>query len=517
MAANMNGSNVIIKNGSLEGEQVSAEGLRAFADAVAAQRDGLAPAYSYTTESSEQTAQIQFDVRDASNFNGTEAIAASPAQYVEALEASIDATFNGQYFKDAIHQTGVSVEFRPAKTQPTPMIRHQFKTANVVFDPSTRFISVGDTFVDGSKPNLENGKVEAGAEIHIKPLAKSLMFNASTRIYDHSIMGAGFTAGSLETTLIGLIKDVELSLGDSIVSVLDSSEAVRNVQVTPLKTKGRPLASVADDILDAITMAGRKSGFADNLNEMALIVPSDVEAALLRVAQRNGHNGENGLVDMLGCSVFSYRDANRTGAIYIAPRHLLMLSWRSKKDGSGDVFNIEVTRDAPRQAWVIELNSVIDLVADAFTTWKADASGDFSESDYFDTSEMGNNTLTSYDQIQHIIKLTFNGSVADEDFNGLAGISATPLVVSLNDTAITEGDAMNISLGAYGGAAPYSFEVKFKGGALPTGVTIKAGAIQADVMAAAMAGEYEISVTDGFGSKAQKAITVSMDAKVTNP
>lgn len=514
----VNGMGMTLKNGALEGELYSAESLREMSERNSG--NGVIPAYSYTTEQSEQTAAIQYDVRDASNFNGTQAIAATPAEYVETLEASIRETMNGQYFKDAFHQTGISCEFRPARTQATPQIRHIMKPTSVVFNPNERFIDFDNTSLSGNTDDMKSGLVEAGAEIHIKPLAQAILFSASTKIYDYSIMGAGFTAGGLESTLNALIKDVGLSLNDSIVSALDNSEAVKSVKVSPLKPK-RSLADVAADIVDAITMAGRQSGFADNISEMAVIVPTAVEAALLTLAQRNGFSDAAGsaLRDMLGTDVMAYRDSQATGAIYIAPKSLLMLSWRSMKDGSGDIFNVIVTRDAPRQAWTMEAHSCIDLVADAFTTIKYDAqAGTADDSDYFNVDGLGNGMLTSYDQIKHIIKLTFDGAAGD--FVTIPGVSMAPLVAGASDTTVAVDDVIAIGASPRGGIAPYSFEWKFKKAALPAGMTVDTiGTLNAAKATKAMAGEYELTVTDSTGATAATAITLTVNdaAPVTNP
>lgn len=511
----VNGMGMTLKNGALEGELYSAESLREMSERNSG--NGVIPSYSYTTEQSEQTSAIQYDVRDASNFNGTQAIAATPAEYVETLEASIRETMNGQYFKDAFHQTGLSCEFRPARTQPTPQIRHTMKPNSVIFNPSERFIDLDMNSLSGLSGDIKKGTLEAGAEIHLKPLSQAILFSASTRIFDYSIMGAGFTAGGLESTLNALIKDVGLSLNDSIVSALTNSQAVKNVQVSPLKPK-RKLSDIAEDIVDSIVLAGRQSGFADNLSEMAVIVPTSVEAAMLALAQRNGFSDATGsaLRDMLGTDVMSYRDLQATGAIFIAPKSLLMLSWRSMKDGSGDIFNVIVTRDPARQAWLLEAHSCIDLVADAFTTIKYDsASAGFIETDEVDATGLGNGQLAD-GQIKHIIRLTFDGAAGD--FVSIPGVSMAPLFAAASDTTVAVDDVIAIAASPRGGIAPYSFEWKFKKGALPAGVTVDLiGTLNAAKATKAMAGEYELTVTDSTGATAEAAITLTVNDAVVAP
>ena len=521
-----NGMGMTLKNGSLEGEAYSAETLRAMAEANSAA--GIVPAYSYTTESSEQTAQVQFDIRDSNNFNGTADVAATPAQYIEALVDSIDATFNGDYFKESVRSTGLNVEFKPARTEPTPVIIHQMKDASVVIDRATRFISLDSAGLAPDTDERATGTLEAGAEIHIKPAKKALVFSASTKAYDFSLMGSGFTEGSIHTTLSQLIKDVNLSLGDNLVDILDDAEATRRISVAPLKPS-RSMAEIAENILDVIRVQGKRTGFSDKLSEMALIVPVGVESALEALATKNGFSGDTALQDMLGAHCFSYRDMTATGAIYIVPKALCVLSWRSMKDGSGDLFKIEVTRDAPRQAWTIEILSVIDIMAEAFTTYKGDTG---EESDYFDSTGIGTNPVDNqnYSQLQTIIRLDFNGQ---DDFVGIPGVTQNPPLKLTQDLPATQeatvGDDVTFATAASGGVSSISYKWEWKGATgdwveidpnkdpanpNPTATT---AVLVNHAVTKASAGSYRMTATDGTTTvtSAVCVLTVKDAAPVT--
>lgn len=128
------------------------------------------------------------------------------------------------------------------------------------------------------------------------------------------------------------------------------------------------------------------------MSEVSLIIPVGVEALLEREAATNGFAD---VEDMLGgCVVMSYKAADvKDQAIYMVSKRLCALSFATAKDGSGDIFKIQVSRDAGRQAWTIEGFGVLDVLASA-------------------GAEVDVDGKASTTKIAHIVKLTFDGTEA---------------------------------------------------------------------------------------------------------
>lgn len=376
-----------ISNGFTSSETVSAESLVAQAKAAAASRNGAVKSYNYTTEVSETTTGIQFNPVDAESYNGANELANSPSYYVEALTESLSDTFNAPEFIEGLRETGMNVEVRPARTQPVPIIIHELKDRTFTFDHDKRFMSAG-TAPAGS---VGTGTIKAGGEIHIEPF-KSIGYSFATKVYDHHIMTNGFTEHTLTGAVENAIHEVCQSIAAGIANTLASAEGCKAVKVAPIDAAGKSASEVSRMIMDAVSFNVNQTGFADLMSEVSLIMPVGVEALLEREAATNGFAD---VEDMLGgCVVMSYNPADvKEQAIYMVSKRLCALSFATAKDGSGDIFKIQVSRDAGRQAWTIEGFGVLDVLASA-------------------GAEIDVDGKASTTKIAHIVKLTFDGTEA---------------------------------------------------------------------------------------------------------
>lgn len=378
-------STMTTKNG-ISRETVSAESLLNAAKAERANRNfGLSKSYSYTSEVTETAAEIQFNSADGQAYNGTHETGNSPSAYVEAFTESLDATLNDSSFIDALRESGVGIEVRPARTQATPIVIHEMKDRTVYFDSSKNFISAADAPIG----SIGDGTISAGSEIHISKTDKSAGFSFSTRIYDHVISTNGFTESTLHIALQNACNEITESLCGAIANVLSVAPGAENVQVKPLTTTGKTAAEVSETIVDIITMNVSKTGYADKISEVALVMPVGVEAILEREAQAKGFTD---IEAMLGCSVLGYKPNDIAGtAIYIISKRMVALSFATMKDGSGRILAIQATRDPAHQAWTIEAFGSLDVLADAGVT----------------VDDKGVESKTT---IKHIVKITFDGT-----------------------------------------------------------------------------------------------------------
>lgn len=281
--------------------------------------------------------------------------------YIDALVASLDDTFNGDDWKAALQETGINVEFRPAKTQATPITIHQIKDKTVSFDNTKRVISAA-TAPAGS---VGTGTLVAGQALHLKPAKQAVQFSATTQINDFDISTSGFTHGSLMTAVTQYCEDMNNSMCDAIVSVLSTSDAVKTINTDDL-TSTKP-ADISDEVLDYVALNLMATGFSESMDEVALILPKHFFVMLSRLAQRNGFTDVH---EMLGCTAMSYSAAApdlKKGDVYILPKRLVGLSFRSAKDGSGDVVKVIATRVPSRQATVIETIGAVDILCEGWT------------------------------------------------------------------------------------------------------------------------------------------------------
>ncbi|ELF2618067.1 immunoglobulin domain-containing protein [Escherichia coli] len=467
-----------------QGKGANGKSLILTSEASLKQRSNLSRNLSYEISEYDTGGIIDFSTRDGDAGNTL----GNPSQlvtgdYIEALVASLDATFNDNDYKAALQATGISCEWRPARTNPTPIQIQQLKTKRVHFDGSKGFIDAASA----PKDSVGTGTLEAGQTIFLNPIKKACQFKATSNLFDFHIATTGFTVGSLQITLEQFIHDVTENLSSAIVEAVDSSASLKTIYPAALAAKSP--ADMADEILDAISWNVSETGFADHMDEVAVIMPKAWMTTLERLAQKGGYGaGAAAVSSMLGCTILSYAEdsaTKTTGDVYILPKRLIAVSFRSALDGSGKSFKVVHTRDAKKQAHVIEVIGCLDVLGEAWTEVNADGS-----------------TVTS--QIKHMVKLAFGAALS--------------LSTDLPATkAATVGDDVTLSIKAAGGKAPLSYQWFYKGSTgdfveiikKPTEDTSwKTDTLTNGAVTVASSGSYKCVVTDADGSTVTSQVCV---------
>jgi len=273
---------------------------------------------------------------------------ADAEKYVEAFAQSMDASLNDPEFFDLLNEK-MTAEVRPFRTHPTPVQYALLADASVPFNPRNRYAD------DKDKPTTT---VKFGEMVSVEPAETAIMFNHSVRLYDLNMETSGFTAHSLQNTVIQALVDVSASMTAQAATILDGSSYVR--KTTAAKPTGSPREQ-AEDIIDILAVAvSEQSAFGVTLDEYCLLLPQSLEAILNRAAQRAGVQG---VEELLGCGVMPYSGADR--GLFLLPKRFNALSFRTHRNG--DAFPVEMTRDAAHGAWIVEMRGVVDMVCDAST------------------------------------------------------------------------------------------------------------------------------------------------------
>nr|EGD9506720.1 hypothetical protein [Escherichia coli] len=440
------------------------------------QRTNLTRNLSYEISEFDTGGVIDFSTRDGDAGNPL----GNPSQlvtgdYIEALVASLDETFNHSDYKAALQATGISCEWRPARTNPQPIQIQQLKTKRVHFDASKGFIDAAGA----PAGSVGTGTLEAGQTIFLNPIKKACQFKATTNLFDLHLATTGFTVGSLHTTLEQFIHDVTENMCSAIVEAVDSSASLKTLY--PVALTAKTPADMADEILDTISFNVSETGFSDHMDEVAVIVPKAWMTTLERLAQKGGYGAGGVAVSaMMGCTVMSYAEdsaTKATGDVYILPKRLVAISFRSSLDGSGKSFKVVHTRDAKKQANIIEVIGCLDVLGEAWTEVKADGS-----------------LVPS--QIKHLVKLSFGGTA--------------PVALSLTtDLATTKAakvdDKVDLTVVAAGSATPFTYVWTKDGKAVPTATTATLSIAKAAV---ADSGSYQVKVTDAKGAVVTSKVCV---------
>jgi hypothetical protein len=375
----------------MKGAQILQPGLLT-SEGAARQAANLRTNLSYEISEHDTGGSINFSTRDAQGDNG---LMGQPAQlvtedYINALVESLDATFNADDWKAFMLETGINCEWRPAGTQPTPITIHQLADRQVHFDATRRFIDAASA----PKGSIGSGVLKAGQAIFINPCKDAIQFSAVTRIYDIHASTTGFTTSSILTAVDQACYDVTESLCSGIVKVIEGSESLKTIKAPTLTSK--TMAQKADEILDVIAQHIRSTGFSDNLDEVAVVVPKNLMPCFERMAQRDGYgSGAEAVSAVVGGTCMNYDVAtlgNTSGKIYLLPKRLVGLSFRSLKDGSGKQFKVVATRNPSKQCWELEIIGAVDVMGQAWTS-------------------VGDNGSTSVDAtIKHLVCLDINGA-----------------------------------------------------------------------------------------------------------
>ncbi|CCV46287.1 hypothetical protein [Yersinia enterocolitica] len=268
--------------------------------------------------------------------------------YIQALEMSLDETFNDGEFTEVMQSHIFPCEFRPFGTNPTPLNVQLLEDRSVTFNPAGK--------LDRSK--LPKGKAIAGSSIMVAPVLhgddkteSGILCSVATHVSDFDMMG-GWTSGSLVQTVSNMQLQFCRVMSGKVAEVLSKTPDLVTIPCDALSTKP---AEAAEDLLDALAI-NMPSHLGATLDMYALMVPEKMEAVLERAAQRAGHEDAS---ELFGCTIMGYVGAD-TG-VYLLPKAFAMLSFRSTKEG--DTVKIVITRDTNRAGYAVEMVSVIDVMA----------------------------------------------------------------------------------------------------------------------------------------------------------
>lgn len=268
--------------------------------------------------------------------------------YVQALEESLNATFNDGEFQQVVNEHVFPSEFRPFGTEPTPIRAHLLENRTVRFKKDGKF----DPLTDAPTAEAVKGSSVMVTPVLDKSTNKSgLLVSASTVVSDFDMMG-GWTHGSLSQSVNNMIDQFNRKTFAAIAEVLADTADLQTIEYT--KLSGKP-QDQAEDVLDALAL-NLPTHLGSSLDRFALMVPVKLEAVLERAAQKAGHED---LSELLGCTVCPY-DGEDTG-VYLLPKGFASISFRSTQEG--DTVKVIVTREPSKAAFNVELLSVIDVMA----------------------------------------------------------------------------------------------------------------------------------------------------------
>ncbi|MBA0170579.1 hypothetical protein [Pectobacterium versatile] len=268
--------------------------------------------------------------------------------YIQALEDSLDATFNDGDFATVMQEHIFPCEFRPFASQPTPLNVQLLEDRTVTFNPNGK----------RDRSNLPTAKAIAGSAVMVAPVLNGddntqtgILCSTATTVFDFDMMG-GWTSGSLRQTVENMQIQFCRVMAGNVAKVLSKTPDLVTFECDALSTKPK---DAAEDLLDYLAIH-LPVHLGATLDAYALMVPEKLEAVLERAAQRAGHEDAS---ELFGCTIMGYLGED-TG-VYLLPKGFAMLSFRSTKQG--DTVKIIVTRDPNRAGYAVELISVIDVMA----------------------------------------------------------------------------------------------------------------------------------------------------------
>ncbi|MEQ9920956.1 hypothetical protein ABRQ09_08860 [Pectobacterium brasiliense] len=280
--------------------------------------------------------------------------------YIQALEDSLDETFNDGEFRTAVMEHVFPCEFRPYGTNPTPIRRQALQNRTVRFKHNGAFNPAEDA---------PTTSAITGASVTVTPLLNpetnktGILCSAATHVSDFDMMG-GWTEGALIQTVEDMQIQYCRQMFAAVVDVLKDTPDLQVIEATPLN--GKP-SDQAEDLLDILAL-NLPVELGNTLSDYAVLVPEKLEAILERAAQRAGHEDIN---ELLGCTVCGY--AGTDTGIYLLPKRFASISFRSTKGGK--TVDVKVTRNSSASGYDLELISVLDVLANGSVKVKT---GEFS-------------------------------------------------------------------------------------------------------------------------------------------
>lgn len=268
--------------------------------------------------------------------------------FVQALESSLDETFNNGEFREVMQDSVFPCEFRPYGTEPTPIRRQTLQDRSVRF----QYNKLANRLVDAPAATAITGSAVVVTPVLNPESAKSgILCSAATHVSDFDMM-AGWTEGSLYQTVSDMQSQFCRIMFGKVAEVLAATPDLQVIKAPALSGKPR---DIAEDILDTLSL-NLPVELGATLDDYALLVPEKLEPVLERAAQRAGHAD---IDELLGCSVWAY--SGKDSGVYLLPKRFAMVSFRSTR--SGDTVEVKVTRNSNAAGYDVELISVIDMMA----------------------------------------------------------------------------------------------------------------------------------------------------------
>lgn len=268
--------------------------------------------------------------------------------YIQALEDSLDETFNDGDFRTAVMEHVFPCEFRPYGTDPTPIRRQALQNRTVRFKHNGAFNPAKDA---PSTTAITGASVTVNPVLNPETNKTGILCSAATHVSDFDMMG-GWTEGALIQTVGDMQVQYCRQMFAAVVDVLKDTPDLQVIEAAPLS--GKP-SDQAEDLLDILAL-NLPVELGNTLSDYAVLVPEKLEAVLDRAAQRAGHED---ISDLLGCTVCGY--AGDDTGVYLLPKRFASISFRSTTGGK--TVDVKVTRNSNTAGYDLELISVVDVLA----------------------------------------------------------------------------------------------------------------------------------------------------------
>ncbi|MCI0993451.1 hypothetical protein [Pseudomonas corrugata] len=303
----------------------------------------------YNDTPGHEAGSIRFNTGDIRSE--TEA-ATDPSVYVAALVEAAEDYLNSDEWRQAAMEA-TPCEFRPAGSEATGQQIIAMADRTVKFDPRKNW----------DNKTVTKGEVLTGSVIFTEPTDTALLISHRVTILDHNIQ-AGWTVGSLAQTADKILKDIELSAAGSIAKILSTAPSTE--VFSEAKPTGKP-KEIAEDLIDLLTTHINQT-VGNSISEFVVLLPVSLVGVLERASQRAG---QDSIEDLLGTSVQPYSGTDY--GLFLLPKHFTSLSYRENREGN--IWKVEATRNAGRQAWDVEIRTTVDIVANGKVKVKLTADG----------------------------------------------------------------------------------------------------------------------------------------------
>lgn len=290
-------------------------------------------------------------ITDTDNLQVNEGLPtnADPQVYAFQLAKLVKTMLNG-VLKSAQENIPFPVEVLPTRNSlPTPIIAHTLADRSVVVPVR-----------GGERPQVVT--VQSGQEIVVEPIEQAILVSHQAKLWDTK-SSTGFTHGTLQQDAMNICENVVRTINSRMVDVLESSKLLKTVELEALTGS---LSNKADSIMDAL-YENTESSFGSEVCDYGILAHESQLKALSRLAAKQGYNGEDAIVDMLGTDIAYYNGGDR-GVFMLAKRFTCLSFGCFRHDGEN--ITVVLSRDGDSQSHDLEIFGKVFVVAEAATTVK---------------------------------------------------------------------------------------------------------------------------------------------------